>query len=112
MGEETTQKHREIQVGRLMQELERQIIEHNASLISEQTGGIQRQDFILLGQKISQLRADYLHQLLNISRQESSHANAEQLSKLRGYRLAYEELLNGFEALKHALERGYVSLDD
>jgi len=112
MTDDATAAHqRELRVTRLMHELEHQIIDLNATRISEMTGGISTEDLQQLGQKIAHLRAQYLQHLIAIARQEEEQISADQLSKLRGYRLSFEELLNGFDALKHALERGYIQID-
>ena len=100
---------KEIQIRRMMQRFEHQISEMNSTSITEIAGDIRQSDFLELANSISILRAYYLKDVLKLA-----HADAEQLTGLcvevKKAREAYEEAIQSFEQLKHALQRGYFNL--
>ncbi len=100
----------EMQVRRLMQQLEHQFVKINKRNISEISGDIREEDFTRLAEAISLCRANYLKEVLQMANTDDGSL-CERLSKqVRVQRLLYEEAMQGFAALRHALERGYVVL--
>lgn len=99
----------ELATRRLFQKLEQQIKESNRKEISEHTGGVSEADLTMVAQLVSHLRADYLSFMFSISRSE---IDINQVNTLHRKRLIYEELLRGFGALRHAVSRGYISIED
>lgn len=102
----------EIQIKRMMQSFEHQISEMNSTAISEIAGDIKKTDFLELAKSISILRAQYLKQVLSTAKTEDNKLAAKLLKEVRVNRMAYEEAIESFEQLKHALQRGYFNLVD
>ncbi len=102
--------HEDLNVRRMIQEIEHSIKSINHEKISEITGDISRQAFINVVSTTARLRAHYLAKVLEL--ESSDDIKPADISTLRGSRLMYEEALEGFSALQHALGRGYFSLTD
>ena len=100
----------EMQVRRLMQQLEHQFVEINKRNISEIAGDIKEEDFTRLAQAISICRANYLKEVLQMANTDDGSLCGRLSKQVRDHRLLYEEAMQGFAALRHALERGYVIL--
>ena len=102
--------HEDLDVRRMFQELEHSIKVLNHEKISEITGGISKQAFINVADTTARLRARYLAKVIEL--ESTGDIKPADISTLRGSRLMYEEALEGFSALQHALGRGYFNLDD
>jgi hypothetical protein len=98
---------------RLHHELEMTIRDVNQELISASTGAITRTAFANVARAVAHLRARYLKCVLRLG-DESLSGNVETgpALELKPLREAYHEAAEGFAALEHALQRGYVSLAD
>lgn len=98
---------------RLHHELEMTIREVNHELISASTGAITRSAFTNVARMVARLRGRYLQCVLKLG-EESRNADIdiEGAVELKLLREAYTEAAEGFAALEHALQRGYVSLAD
>lgn len=94
---------------RVFQEFEQSIRELNCRHIRAATGGIQKQHFLRAAENVARLRASYLNAVLRLET-ASEPPPPEQSDALRQLRMAYEEALQGFAALRHALKRGYFEL--
>lgn len=101
---------REIKIRRMMQQFEHQISEMNSKAISEIAGDIHESDFLSLAQSISILRAKYLEDVLLIARADEAHLTNELCHEVKMAREAYQEAIESFDQLKHALQRGYFNL--
>lgn len=101
-------RHDELSIGRMFQEIEHKIKALNREKISEITGDISEQAFVNVASTTARLRARYLSKVIELESADDIKADA--ISALRGSRLMYEEALEGFSALQHALGRGYFSL--
>jgi hypothetical protein len=99
----------ELAARRLFQKLEQLIRESNRKEISEHTGGVSEADLTKVAQLVSHLRADYLSFIFSICHSE---IDINQVNTLHRKRLIYEELLRGFGALRHAVSRGYISIEN
>ena len=100
----------DIKIRRLMQQLEYQFVEINKRNINEIAGEITERDFTKLAEAISICRANYLKEVLQIANNEDGTLCARLSQQVRDRRLLYEEALQGFDALRHALGRGYFRL--
>ncbi|MCP3687564.1 MAG: hypothetical protein GY784_04045 [Gammaproteobacteria bacterium] len=98
----------ELAVQRLLQQFEHQIVGINRRHIKEITGEIDKDDILVLGEAISIYRARYLKAVLKLAKVEDSSLEVELHEEVRSQRMMYEETMQGFAALRHALERGYV----
>lgn len=102
----------ELEVKRMMQKFGHQISVMNSQQISDIAGDISQEDFLNLANAISILRAKYLKGVLQIARVEEDRLTINLCLETRKARIAYEEALESFEQLKHALQRGYFNLVD
>ena len=100
----------EIIARRLRHELETTIRDVNQELISVSTGAISRRAFTNVARMVAGLRGNYLKCVLKLGQEVLIDHNAA--LELKPLREAYAEALEGFAALEHALQRGYISLAD
>ena len=102
--------HEDLNIRRLFQEIEHTIKDINREKITEITGDVSKQAFINVANTTARLRAHYLAKVIEL--ESTDDIKPADISTLRGTRLMYEEALEGFSALQHALGRGYFSLTD
>ncbi len=100
----------ETQIRRMMQKFEHQISEMNSTAITDIAGDISEEDFLKLANSISILRAKYLKDVLGMARADENALDRKLCYEVRQARLAYEEAVESFDQLKHALQRGYFNL--
>jgi hypothetical protein len=98
------------QIRRLFQEIEHSIKMINREKISGITGKVSKKAFNDVAGTTARLRARYLAKVIEL--EASDDIKPSEISTLRGSRLMYEEALEGFSALQHALSRGYFDLSD
>ncbi len=98
----------DLQARRIAQELEHAIKEINKRYIGEITGPVSRQAFLNVAEKAARIRAHYLAKALELGGHEG--LSGEELKKMKEVRSCYEEAVAGFQALQHALSRGYLHL--
>jgi hypothetical protein len=94
---------------RLSQEFEQAIRELNSRHIRAVTGGVRKEHFLRAAENVARLRAHYLASVLRLET-AANPPKPEQFEELRHMRAAFEEALEGFAALRHALKRGYFEL--
>lgn len=98
---------------RLHHELETTIRSVNRELISHSTGAITRGAFTNVARMVAGLRGRYLTCVLKLGQDaHDERISPEAALELKPLREAYTEAMQGFAALEHALQRGYVSLVD
>jgi hypothetical protein len=98
---------------RLHHELETTIREVNHELISASTGAITRGAFTNVARMVARLRGRYLKCVLRLGEDSlNGNIHTEAALQLKPLREAYTEAVDGFAALEHALQRGYISLVD
>ena len=97
-------------IRRLFQEIEHNIKMINREKISGITGEVSRKSFNDVASTTARLRARYLSKVIEL--QSTDDIKPSEISTLRGSRLMYEEALEGFSALQHALSRGYFDLSE
>ncbi len=102
----------EIEIRRLMQQIQHELTELNSSTITQIAGDIKRSDFMDLARSISILRARYLKSVLDIAHADESHLTNKLCHDVSEARQAFEEAVTAFDQLKHALQRGYFNLID
>ncbi len=94
---------------RMFQEFEQAIWESNRAAITAATGGISKESVLRVAITVSRLRARYLREVMKLSADTGAEIlDPSAVLDLRQMREAYEEALNAFGALRHALERGYI----
>jgi hypothetical protein len=100
----------EIEIRRMMQQFEHEISEMNSAAITEIAGDIKRSDFLELAQSISVLRAKYLRDVLMFAHADKDNLTYKLCHEVKEAREAYQEAIESFDQLKHALQRGYFNL--
>ena len=96
-------QHDDLNIRRMFKEIEHSIKIINREKISEITGEISKQAFINVANTTARLRARYLAKVIEL--EPTDDLKPADISALRGTRLMYEEALEGFSALQHALKR-------
>jgi len=103
----------EVAVRRLHYELETTIRNLNQELISVSTGAITHSAFTNVARMVACLRGRYLQSVLKLGNESlAEDIDTNAALELKPLREAYTEAMEGFAALEHALQRGYVSLAD
>lgn len=98
---------------RLHHELETTIRSVNQELIGISTGTITRSAFTNVARMVAVLRGRYLQCVLKLGEESLTvQINTDAALELKPLREAYTEAMEGFAALEHALQRGYVTLAD
>jgi len=100
----------DVDIVRFFQELEHEIKGINHEKISEIAGNVSKESFVNVAKTVARLRAKYLSKIIEL--QSTDDISGKDISTLRGLRTMYEESLEGFSALQHALNKGYFSLSD
>lgn len=98
----------EMSVQRLLQQFEHEIVDVNRKNIRAIAGEIGKEELLRIGTGISICRAKYLKLVLEMTKIEDGDITTAMLSQVRNQRLLYEETMLSFDALRHALERGYI----
>jgi hypothetical protein len=98
---------------RLHHELEQAIAAINREQIGAITGAVSRAGFTSVARMVANLRARYLRTVLELA---AGPADAciptEAALELKRLREAYTEAMEGFAALEHAVQRGYLALTE
>ncbi len=103
----------EVDHRRLHHELEQAITKINREQINVVTGKITKNNFINVVKMVACLRARYLYTVLQLGANcHSECIPTESALELKRLHEAYTEAIEGFSALEHALQRGYVTLSD
>lgn len=95
---------------RIMQGIEHRIPNMNNKAIAEIVGEIHEADFETLAETIAIMRAQYLKKVVALARLDKSKLNVNAYAEVRKLKLAFEESIESFNQLKHALERGHFKL--
>jgi hypothetical protein len=89
------------------------ISEANSQAIGAAAGKITKDDMLRVAISVSRFRANYLAAVLRLAKLSGTELSApSEIAELRRVRLVYEEGLEGFGALRHALGRSYFKLTD
>ena len=95
---------------RMLQQFEHKVLEVNKRHIGEIAGEINEDNFLKLAEAISISRARYLKVVLQMANTEDGTLSDELLEDLHQQGEMYHEAMRGFNALRHALSRGYCLL--
>ena len=102
----------EINVQRVLQKFEHEIVGVNRRNISSIAGDISVEDLLKIGESISICRANYLKSVLDMANTEDGNLETCLTDEVKRKRILYEETMQGFAALRLAMERGYVVIND
>lgn len=102
-----------IEVRRLRAELEHTFKNINREHIGASVGPVSRATFEQAAMQVATMRGRYLKTVLELgTNSEDQPVDSAAIKRLQGLRLACNELMEGFEALQHALQRGYLDLSN
>lgn len=94
---------------RFMEEVEMAVRAANQEIIGQKLPHLDRTSFFKLAVSIARLRAQYLESVMAI---DWEHGDPAHLRAVQNRRMLFEEARAGFDALQHAFERGYITLDN
>lgn len=92
---------------RFMEQLDIAIRSANRELLSKRLPRLDHDAFFRLAVGVAKIRASYLEAVMAV---DWHSPDPEVLSQLASLRMQYEEAKAGFDALRHAVERGYAPL--
>lgn len=94
-------------------DLEQEIRNTNRATISPVIPSLTKEKILPLAQSVAQLRARYLEAaFLMAERNQGEAPDESDVKSLRRYREIYQEVRHAFEELTHAIDRGYVDIQE
>jgi hypothetical protein len=85
----------------------------NRKIIHKHVPKITRDDVLKLAMTVGEIRARYLQAALKlVDREEGVMPDAAEISRLAKARETFDEAVSAFEALRRAIERGYVDVKE
>ena len=94
---------------RFLGEIEQGVRAANREIIHQHIPELNRDTILKFAVSVGRLRASYLQAVLRLSVGERGEpADEQEIADVKRKREMYEEALMGFEALRHAIERGYI----
>ncbi|MEQ9488578.1 MAG: hypothetical protein RIM72_06245 [Alphaproteobacteria bacterium] len=110
------EKFKDVVDAHLAVELEQVVAEANKHAIRAALGSITRKELEASIHFVAAVRARYLMTVKKLAHPEKVAGKPDERAKLfaqlREERLAYEEALGAFNALKHALAQRYLKIDE
>jgi len=98
-------------IKRFLNDIEQGIRVANREIIHSHIPSLDKDTVLSFAVAIARLRARYLDAAFNAAGKDSgAPLTPEQISTIRIHREAYEEAKLAFEALRYALEQGYLDL--
>ena len=97
---------------RFLLEIEQGISETNKKIIHQRIPPVTLGNFQPFANSVARLRARYLEAAFKFAAKDSgAPIDDNEVAELRRQRENYEESRNAFEALRHAIDRGYVDIE-
>jgi len=94
-----------------LDQLEQAIRVANRQIIHKHVPKITKDDVLKLAMTVGEIRARYLEASLKlIDREEGVMPDASEITRLSRARETFDEVVAAFEALRRAIERGYVDV--
>ncbi len=93
---------------RFVDDVSKAIRTANREIIHARIPALDREQFYRMAVALAQMRASYLDAVVHMNWE----GGTESLATLKARRAMYEEARAGFEALEHAIENGYIELDE
>jgi hypothetical protein len=98
---------------RFLLEVEQGVRMANREIIHQRIPELSTENILPFAVSVARLRARYLEAAFNFSEKEHGDPlDDPEIETLRHTREMYEEARDAFEALRHAIDRGYVDLKD
>ncbi len=95
-----------------LKEIEQAIRVANCEVLGNLLRPINKDTILPLAVSVAKLRGDYLAAAFRLAADKGKALKEEEVAALKKFRLAYEEGRRAFEALTHAIDRGYVELSE
>ncbi|MDA0662590.1 MAG: hypothetical protein O3B08_07125 [Proteobacteria bacterium] len=98
---------------RFLMEVEQGVRDTNQDVIHQRIPPVTAANFLPFANSVARLRARYLEAAFRFTAKHSDDPiNDDEVAELRRHRELYEEARDAFEALRHAIDRGYVDIGD
>ena len=96
-----------------LKEIEQAIRVANCEVLGQRLRPMTKETILPLAVSVANLRGDYLAEAFRLARPDKGRAlKNEEIESLKKHRQSYEEARRAFEALTHAIDRGYVELGE
>lgn len=113
MADSTDDYHRYAEQKRFLAEIEQGVRLANTEILHKRITELSQDNILSLAVSVSRLRASYLAAAFKLSvNEQGEQPDADQVSELRNKREMYEEARLGFEALRDAIEKGYIDVTE
>ncbi len=97
---------------RFLGEIEQGIRFANREIIHKHIPTLRKDDILAFAVAVGRLRGRYLEAALKLGAGERGEApDQSEINEIRARREAFDEARDGFEALRDAIEKGYVTVD-
>ena len=96
-------------ISHFLDELDMGIRAANQEIIHGRIPDLDREKAFVFATMVARLRTDYLEAAFRHCT-HSTHPTQEDIEELRAKRLSYEEARDAFQALRHAIESGYIDI--
>lgn len=111
MGEKKDDYHDLLDQKRLLGEIEQGVRLANREIIQAAIPDLTKDAIFALAEVVGRLRARYLKSAFSLGvNEEGEVPNSEDIAEVRKRRENFEEARDAFEALRHAIERGYADV--
>ncbi len=98
---------------RFLGEIEQGIRLANRELITKKIPGLNKDSILSFAVTVGRLRASYLSAAVQMSvNEQGEQPDTAYIEDLKRKREMYEEARSGFEALRDAIEKGYIDVED
>ena len=113
MSDIEVDEYKQLQVQkRFLGEIEQGIRLANRELIHKKIPGLNKDTILSFAITVGRLRASYLEMAVNMSVEEhGGPPDQTYIEELHNKRQMYEEARIGFEALRYAIEKGYIDVE-
>ena len=96
-----------------LKEIEQVVMTTNRDILNQRIPPLTKENVMLLAVSVARLRGNYLAEAFRVAEADAGETPAHsEIQALKTHRELYEEAKAAFEALIHAIDRGYVSLDE
>lgn len=112
MTEGSDDYHQLLEQKRFLSEIEQGIRFANREIIHKLITPLHKDDILAFAVAVGRLRGRYLEAALKLASGERGDApDQSEIKEIRSRREAFEETRNAFEALRDAIEKGYVIVE-
>ena len=96
-----------------LKSMEPAIAEANRGAIHARLPTLDRETFLRFAVSVARARTHYLEEAIKFAgREQGGELSGAEVQRLGDLRQNYEEVLKAYEALSHALERGYLEVEE